>query len=120
MNNSEYYTYGNIKVELGKFTSPPILIGTIFYQNETIIDRKNPEQFNTQKAIKRIEKHQSLSEKYKIPNLIEISATTPKSMVKYLEFYLDNFNPPFILGGNLESRIAGIEYLSECGIKPEH
>ena len=119
MNDSEYYTYGNIKLERGKFDSPPILIGTIFYQNETILDRKNPEVFNIPKAIKRIENHQSLSEKYKIPNLIEISATTPKSMEKYLEFYLDHFNPPFILGGNLESRIAGIKYLTENGVKPD-
>ncbi len=118
MNDVDYYTYGNLKLGRGQFDSPPILIGTIFYQNETILDRKNPELFNTQKAIKRIESHQSLSEKYKIPNLIEISATTPKSMVKYLEFYLDHFNPPFILGGNLESRIAGIEYLKENGINP--
>lgn len=119
MDDAEYYTYENIKLGRGQFDLPPVLIGTIFYQNETIVDRKNPEIFNTQKAIKRIETHQSLSEKYKIPNLIEISATTPKSMIKYLEFYLDHFNPPFILGGNLESRIVGIEYLKENGIKPE-
>jgi len=120
MDDTEYYSYGNIKLGIGKFELPPVLIGTIFYQNETIVNRKNPEIFNMQKAIKRIETHQSLSEKYKIPNLIEISATTPKSIIKYLEFYLDHFNPPFILGGNFESRIAGIEYLEENGIKPEH
>ncbi len=119
MDDSEYYTYGNIKLERGKFSSPPILIGTIFYQNETLVDRKNPEIFNTQKAMKRIETHQSLSKKYKIPNLLEISATTPKSMIRYLEFYLDHFNPPFILGGNFESRVAGIEYLTENGIKSD-
>ncbi|MCK4371078.1 MAG: hypothetical protein KAW03_08420 [Candidatus Lokiarchaeota archaeon] len=119
MDDSEYYTYGNIKLERGKFSSPPLLIGTIFYQNETLVDRKNPEIFNTQKAMKRIETHQSLSKKYKIPNLLEISATTPKSMIRYLEFYLDHFNPPFILGGNFESRVAGIEYLTENGIKSD-
>ena len=119
MDDSEYYTYGNIKLERGKFSSPPLLIGTIFYQNETLVDRKNPEIFNTQKAMKRIETHQSLSKKYKIPNLLEISATTPKSMIRYLEFYLDHFNPPFVLGGNFESRVAGIEYLTENGIKSD-
>jgi len=119
MDDSEYYTYGNIKLERGKFSSPPLLIGTIFYQNETLVDRKNPEIFNAQKAMKRIETHQSLSKKYKIPNLLEISATTPKSMIRYLEFYLDHFNPPFVLGGNFESRVAGIEYLTENGIKSD-
>ncbi|UCC19742.1 MAG: hypothetical protein JSV62_00250 [Promethearchaeota archaeon] len=119
MDNSEYYTYGNIKLEKGKFESPPILIGTIFYQNESLVERKNPEVFNSLKAKKRIEKHQSLSKQYKIPSLIEISAPTPKSMKKYLEFYLDNFEPPFVLGGNFESRLAGIEYLTESGIKSD-
>ncbi|MFW9972691.1 MAG: hypothetical protein ACFFDF_21075 [Candidatus Odinarchaeota archaeon] len=119
MEDSEYYTYGNMKLGRGNFDLPPILIGTLFYQNQTILDKRNPEIFDAQKAIKRIEKHQSLSKQYKIPSLIEITATTPKSMVKYLEFYLDNFNPPFILGGDLDSRIAGVEYLKENGIKPE-
>ncbi|MFX1390796.1 MAG: hypothetical protein ACFE9Z_12100 [Promethearchaeota archaeon] len=116
MNDSNYFNYGNLQLGKANFELPPVLIGTIFYQNETIVDRKNPEVFNTQKALKRINKHRTLSEKYKIPNLVEISATTPNSMIKYLDFYLDNFEPPFLLGGNLESRIAGIEYLSERGI----
>ena len=112
MTDSSYFSYGNIKLGKGSFDIPPILIGTIFYQNETIVDRRNPEVFNVQKAKKRINTHISLSEKYNIPSLIEISATTPNSMIKYLEFYLDHFTPPFVLGGNLESRIAGIEYLT--------
>jgi len=119
MTDSNYFSYGNVKLGKGSFDIPPVLIGTIFYQNETIVDRKTPEIFNAQKAIKRINTQISLSEKYKIPNLIEISATTSNSMVKYLEFYLDHFTPPFVLGGNFESRIAGIEYLTERGIKPD-
>jgi len=119
MDNTDYYSYGNIKLGKGNFELPPVLIGTIFYQNETIIDRKNPEVFNSSKAMKRIDTHISLSEKYKIPNLVEISATSPKSMRNYLEFYLDHYDPPFILGGNFESRVAGIEYLTEHGIKPD-
>ncbi|MFX0104247.1 MAG: hypothetical protein ACFE75_01995 [Candidatus Hodarchaeota archaeon] len=119
MDNSKYYSYGNIKLGRGNFNLPPILIGTIFYQNETIIDQKNTEIFNVQKAKKRIQSQISLSEKYKIPNMVEISATEPNAMVKYLEFYLDNFEPPFVLGGNFESRIAGIQYLKEQGIKPD-
>ncbi len=119
MDNSDYYSYGNIKLGKGNFELPPILIGTIFYQNETIVDRKNPEVFNSSKAMKRINTHISLSKKYKIPNLVEISATSAKSMRNYLEFFLDHYDPPFILGGNFESRVAGIEYLAELGIKPD-
>ena len=120
MINSKFYSYGDIKLGRGSFELPPVLIGTIFYQNETIVDRKNSEIFNIQKAKKRIDTQISLSEKYNIPNLIEISAITPKAMFKYLEFYLDNYEPPFVLGGNFESRVAGIEYLAEYGIKPDH
>ncbi|MFX1364073.1 MAG: hypothetical protein ACFFCE_14980 [Promethearchaeota archaeon] len=119
MDDTEFYTYRKVKVERGKFELPPLLIGTIFYQNETLVDRKNPEIFDHQKAIKRIKTQQTLSERFKIPNLVEISANTPKSMIKYLEFYLDNFDPPFVLGGDFESRVVGIEYLNEHGIKPD-
>jgi tetrahydromethanopterin S-methyltransferase subunit H len=119
MTNSEYYLYGDLKLGRGTFDLPPILIGTMFYQNQTIVDRKNSEIFEAQKAKKRIDNQIALSKKYNIPNLIEISATTPRAMVKYLEFYLDNYKPPFILGGNFESRVAGIEYLSEQGIDSE-
>ncbi|MFX1325173.1 MAG: hypothetical protein ACFE8N_09455 [Promethearchaeota archaeon] len=119
MTNLEYYLYGDLKLGRGSFDLPPILIGTMFYQNQTIIDRKNAEFFDSSKAKKRIDNHLELSKKYNIPSLVEISATTPGSMIKYLEFYLDNYEPPFVLGGNFESRIAGIEYLIEQGIDPE-
>jgi len=119
MSEPKFYSYGDIKVGRGDFELPPLLIGTLFYQGQSLVNRKNSEIFDERKALKRINTQLSLSKKYKIPNLIEVSATTPKAMVKYLEFYLGNFDPPFVLGGNFESRVAGIEYLSEHGVKPD-
>jgi len=119
MSEPKFYIYGDIKVGRGDFELPPLLIGTLFYQGQSFVNRKNSEIFDERKALKRINTQLSLSKQYKIPNLIEISATTPKAMVKYLEFYLGNFDPPFVLGGNFESRVAGIEYLSEHGVKPD-
>ena len=119
MSEPRFYSYGDIRVGRGDFELPPLLIGTLFYQGQSLVNRKNSEIFDERKALKRINTQLSLSKKYKIPNLIEVSATTPKAMVKYLEFYLGNFEPPFVLGGNFESRVAGIEYLSEHGVKPD-
>jgi len=119
MTDSKFYSYGDIKLGRGNFELPPILIGTIFYQNQTIVDRKNPQIFDTRKAKKRIDYQIQLSKKYKIPNLVEISSVTPSAMEKYLEFYLDNFKPPLVLGGNFESRVAGIEYLTEQGVNSD-
>ncbi len=119
MSELKFYNYGDIKVGRGDFELPPLLIGTLFYQGQSLVDRKKSEFFDERKALKRINTQIALSKQYKIPNLIEISATTPKAMVKYLEFYLGNFDPPFVLGGNFESRVAGIEYLSEHGVKPD-
>jgi len=119
MTDSKFYSYGDIKLGRGNFELPPILIGTIFYQNQTLVDRKNPQIFDAQKAKKRIDHQIQLSKKYKIPNLIEISATTPEAMIKYLQFYLENYEPPLVLGGNFESRVAGIEYLTDQGVNPD-
>ncbi|MHA1804494.1 MAG: hypothetical protein ACTSU4_08155 [Promethearchaeota archaeon] len=118
MSEKDPFIYNNVKLGRGNFELPPVLIGTIFYQGETIVDRMNPSQFNDEKAKKRIKQHFELSEKYHLPGLIEISGDTPESIERYLSFYLDNFETPFVLGGTFEARMAGIQYLKERGIKP--
>ncbi|MGV9173538.1 MAG: hypothetical protein ACOC35_13385 [Promethearchaeia archaeon] len=112
-----FYQYHDIRLERTGFFLPPILIGTIFYQGETLLDRKNPKNFSKEKAKKRIERHKSFAEQYKIPEMVEISATSSEAMKNYLEFYFNDYKPPIILGGNLEARIAGLEYLEEHGYK---
>lgn len=119
MEESNYYTYGNIKLGYGNVDLPPVLIGTMFYQGQQIMNRDHPEDFNKEKAKKRIEKQKSLAKQYKLPDLIELSADSPEALIKYLEFYLDYFEPPFVLGGTLDARIKGIEYLNERGIKSD-
>lgn len=115
----DYYLYGNAKLGCGNFELPPILIGTMFYQGQTLIDRKNELQFDANKAKKRIDAQKSLANQYKLPDLVEISAVTPKAMVNYLEFYLESYDPPFVLGGSFDAKIAGIEYLKENDIKSD-
>ena len=112
-----YHQYDNVRLEYGSFKLPPVLIGTLFYMGESFVDRGNPEIFNELKAKKRIDNQKSLAKQYKLPDLVEISASTPNAMIKYLDFYLDNYKTPFVLGGNLEARIAGVEHLNERGIK---
>ncbi len=118
MPSKEPYIYDSIKLGRGNFELPPVLIATLFYQGETIVDRTHPENFDQAKAKKRIDEHMALAEKYNIPGLIEISGITPESMENYLAFYLDNYSPPFVLGGTFEARMAGIHYLNDRGIKP--
>ncbi len=115
---SNSFNYGDIKLEHGSFNLPPVLIGTMFYQHQTLIERDNEKTFNETKAKKRINTQKELARKYKIPALIEISGNTPEAMIKYLDFYLEHFKPPFVLGGTFDARIASIEYLNERGIKP--
>ena len=119
MFDKDYIEYQNIKLGFGSFKHPPVLIGTMFYQGQRLIERSDITKFNKEKALKKIEKQVQLSEQYKIPALIEISADTPDAMISYLEFYFENFKPPFVLGGTLDARIAGVSYLYEHGYKSE-
>ena len=119
MPENSFYSYRFIKLGFGHFNLPPVLVGTMFYKGQSIVDRNNSQNFNKEKEKKKIHTQLELAEKYKLPNLIEISADNPNAMVKYLEFYLDNFDPPLVLGGTFEARLSGIEYLIENGVKPE-
>ncbi len=119
MLEKNYLKYQNIKVGFGNFKLPPVLIGTMFYQGQRLIDRSDITEFNKEKALQKIDKHVKLSNQYKIPALIEISADTPDAMISYLDFYLDNFKPPFVLGGTLDARISGVAHVYERGYKSE-
>ncbi|MFW9773533.1 MAG: hypothetical protein ACFFEO_15390 [Candidatus Thorarchaeota archaeon] len=119
MSVDNFYLYKDVKLGFGNFNLPPVLIGTMFYQGQSIVERNNTKNFNKEKAKKRIQNQQDLSTQYKIPSMIEISADNPDAMIKYLEFYLDNFEPPFVLGGSFEARASGTAYLIERGVKPE-
>jgi len=119
MKENSYYSIGTIKLGYGNFNLPPIMIGTLFYQGQTLVDRKNPSHFDREKAKKRIDLQTELSKQYKLPHLVEISANEPDSMPIYLKFYLDNYNPPFILGGTFEARMEGLQYLKDYGIKSD-
>ncbi|MBY9021537.1 MAG: hypothetical protein KGD67_10780, partial [Candidatus Lokiarchaeota archaeon] len=81
--NEDYYLYGNMKLGYGNFSIPPILIGTMFYQGQTLVERKNELQFDEVKAKKRIDTQKRLASQYKLSDLVEISATTPEAMIKY-------------------------------------
>ncbi len=118
MPQNSFYTIGTTKLGYGDFFLPPIMIGTIFYQGQTLIDRKNPTIFDREKARKRIDTQINLSKQYKLPHLIEISANEPDSMSEYLKFYLENYEPPFVLGGTFEARMEGLRYLNDQGISP--
>jgi len=119
MSQNSFFSIGNIKVGYGNFDLPPIMIGTLFYQGQTLVNRKNPFDFDKEKAKKRIDTQIALSKQYKLPNLVEISANEPQSMPIYLEFYLDNYELPFILGGTFEARLEGLQYLKEQGVHPD-
>jgi len=114
----EYFSYGDVKLGYGGYELPPVMIGTMFYQGQTLVDRSDELQFDVSKAKKRIDTQKALAKQYKIPDLIEISAVSPKAMIKYLDFYIDKFETPFVLGGAFEARVAGLEWLSEKGVKP--
>ncbi len=118
MSQNSFYTIGTIKLGYGDFVLPPIMIGTLFYQGQTLVDRKNPTIFDREKAKKRIDTQISLSKQYKLPHMIEISANEPDSMPEYLKFYLDNYEPPFVLGGTFEARMEGLRYLNDHGVDP--
>ena len=120
MTENSYYSIDNIKIGYGNFNLPPILIGTLFYQGQTLIDRKKSSIFDSLKAKKRIDTQIELSKQYKLPNLIEISANEPNSMPIYLEFFLKHYEPPFVLGGTYEARIEGLQYLQDNGVDPKY
>ena len=63
MPENAFFEYDQLKLGAGNFDYPPILIGTMFYQNQRLLDPKDPTRYNRQKAIKRIQQQKRCNSK---------------------------------------------------------
>jgi len=60
-----------------------------------------------------------ISEKTGSPYVVDIMATTPQAMIKYIEFVSEQLNDlPFLFDGvNLETRLAAARYVGSSGLQ---
>ncbi len=97
--------------------NPTVLAGTIFYHGHKIV--KDPEKgvFDEQKAEELINLQEELSDKTGNPCMVDVMASNPEAMVRYLDFVAEHTEKPILIDGTTAPvRIAGLEHAAEVGL----
>jgi len=96
---------------------PVVLIGSIFYHKHSIVIDEAKGSFKEDEAKHLLDTQSELSQKTGNPCMVDVVASTPEAMRRYLEYVSDRTNIPILLGGITDKvRIAGLEYVREAGI----
>ncbi|MCS7113732.1 MAG: tetrahydromethanopterin S-methyltransferase subunit H [Nitrososphaerota archaeon] len=96
---------------------PVVLIGSIFYHKHSIVTDESKGLFKEDEAKRLLDTQLELSQRTGNPCMVDIVASTPEAMRRYLEYVSDKTSIPILLGGVTDKvRMAGLDYVGETGI----
>jgi len=110
------YTIDGVSFGGAQGENPVVLIGSIFYSGHNLITDSENGDFNKEKAHQYIKNFMGFSKKYGIPSALDVVAETPKAMIKFLNFALEEFNGPIVLDGVYNARLTGTEHIKDLGV----
>lgn len=96
---------------------PTVLIGTIFYEGQSIVEDAKNGIFNKSKAEELINKQVELSEKTGCPSMIDVVGLTSNAIIKYIDFVSEKYDLPILIDSSFsEVKIAGVKHCAEIGL----
>lgn len=96
---------------------PTVLIGTLFYQGQKILEDPRKGIFNKKRAEEMIIKQEELSEQTGNPHCVDVVGETPEAIIRALSFVADITEAPLLIGGiDKTTRLAGTKHIMEVGL----
>lgn len=107
------------RVRIGGFPGerPTVLIGSIFYRKQKIITDEGKGEFDKTAAECIINAQDEFSGRTGNPCMVDVVASTPEAIKRYLDFTAKVSDAPLLIGGTTaEVRLAGLDYVREVGL----
>ena len=97
--------------------NPTVLAGTIFYHGHKIVRDPEKGEFDREKAEELIKLQEEFSDKTGNPCMVDVMASSPTAMEKYLDFVASVTDKPILIDGTTGPvRAAGVRYAAEVGL----
>jgi len=111
------FNVGNVKVGGQPGELPTVLVGNIFYKGMPEVTNHEKGEFDTKSVLKWVNVVKELSEKTGVPHFLDVMASYPSAMKKYIRFVAERSGSGFLIdGATSETRIAGLETVKEHGL----
>jgi len=112
------YEIGKVKVGGQPGELPTVLIGNIFYKGMPEVTDHERGEFEAKSVLKWIVLAEELSEKTGVPHFLDVMASHPSAMKKYIRFVAERSSGVFLVdGATPETGIAGLETIRENGLQ---
>jgi len=96
---------------------PTVMIGSIFYQGEKIVEDEKNGVFNREKAEEYLKREEEISEVTGNPRIVDVCIGWPQAIEKYVDFIADAVSGPFAIDGATEQvRVDAVRYAGEVGL----
>jgi len=111
------FEVGGVKIGGVPGKDPTVLIGTIFYQKQRIVQDEGKGVFDEEKAEAVIRRQDELSDVTGNPCMLDVEGATPQALERYIDFAADSTDAPLLIGGpTFEVRQAGLKRVEESGL----
>jgi tetrahydromethanopterin S-methyltransferase subunit H len=112
------FEIGNFKVGGQPGELPTLLVGNVFYKGMPEVASHEKGSFDEKAVLKWIRKAEELAEKAGVPHFLDVMATHPRSMKRYIMFVSDYSDCPFLVdGATPETRVASLNFVRELGLQ---
>jgi len=111
------FDVGGVKIGGIPGKDPTVLIGTIFYRKQRIVQDEGKGVFDEEKAEEVIRRQEELSDITGNPCMLDIEGPTPQALERYIDFAADSTDVPLLMGGpTFEVRRTGLQHVVESGL----
>ena len=112
------FEFGGVKVGGIPGKDPTVLVGTIFYRREPLVQDEERGLFDREEAEGHIRVQEELSDVSGIPCMLDIEGSSAQALVRYIDFVVEVTEEPIMMGGPTpEVRLTGLRRVEEAGIQ---
>lgn len=116
--NQETMEIGGVRIGGLPGRIPTVLIPSIFYTKDRLVKNADTGEIDKNATESLLSMLLDLTERTGLGTMLDVVATTTESMVKYLQYLVDNTEFPLLIDGSdsLEVNTAGIQFAKDSGI----
>jgi len=96
---------------------PTVMIGSIFYHKDKIVNDEKAGTFEKEKAEELLKAEEEISDRTGNPRIVDVCASWPQAFERYIEFVASAIEGPFSIDGTTaDVRIAGLKHVAQAGL----
>ncbi len=111
------FEIGGVKIGGQPGENPTVMIGSIFYKGDKLIQDEKAGIFDKDKARDLISNVEEISERLGLPSMLDVVCTNSEATANYLEFVVDATRMPILIDSVSEDvALTGLEIAADLGI----